>query len=61
MDKDIVAPIGWRDEAMAFGAGKTFAHTSKRGTLSCTSRSEEKEAERLKTVKGERKFQTMSN
>lgn len=36
--KDVFAPIGWRDEAMAFGAGKTFTHTSKHRTLWRTSR-----------------------
>lgn len=33
--KDVFAPVRWRDEAMAFGAGEAFTHTSEYGTLCC--------------------------
>lgn len=38
MDKDVTAPVRWRNETMAFGAGKIFTHTSKHWALCCTSR-----------------------
>lgn len=37
VDKDVFAPVRWRDETMAFGAGKTFTHASKHRTLWCIS------------------------
>ena len=38
VDKDVFAPVWWRDEAVAFGAGKTLAHTVKQRTLRRTGR-----------------------
>lgn len=38
VDKDIFAPVRWRDEAVAFGAGEAFTHATKHGTLCCPGR-----------------------
>lgn len=38
MDKDVSAPVRWRDKSMAFGAREIFTHASKHGSLRCTSR-----------------------
>lgn len=38
MDKDVVAPVRWCDEAVAFGAGETFAHAGKHRTFRRTCR-----------------------
>lgn len=36
VDKDVFAPVRWCDEAVAFGAGEAFTHTSIHGTLCCS-------------------------
>lgn len=38
VDKDVFAPVRWCDEAMAFGTGEAFTHTSKHRTLCCPGR-----------------------
>lgn len=38
VDKDVFSSVGWRDEAVAFGAGEAFTHTSKHRALCCPGR-----------------------